>query len=63
MNPLYNTMLAAYPQTTPNERHNAQIEVAQQIVLAGLARIISLTVVTTTTKGYMLSIPSVLLSS
>ena len=38
MNPLYNTMLAAYPQTTPNERHNAQIEVAQQIVLAGLAR-------------------------
>ena len=38
MNPIYNTMLAAYPQTTPNERHNAQIEVAQQIVLAGLAR-------------------------
>ena len=38
MNPLYNTMLAAYPRTTPNERHNAQIEVAQQIVLAGLAR-------------------------
>lgn len=38
MNPLYNTMLVAYPQTTPNERHNAQIEVAQQIVLAGLAR-------------------------
>ena len=38
MSPIYNTMLAAYPQTTPNERHNAQIEVAQQIVLAGLAR-------------------------
>ena len=38
MNPIYNTMLAAYPQTTPNERHNAQIEVAQQVVLAGLAR-------------------------
>ena len=38
MNPIYNTMLAAYPLTTPNERHNAQIEVAQQIVLAGLAR-------------------------
>lgn len=38
MNPIYNAMLAAYPQTTPNERHNAQIEVAQQIVLAGLAR-------------------------
>lgn len=38
MNPIYNTMLAAYPQTTPNELHNAQIEVAQQIVLAGLAR-------------------------
>lgn len=38
MNTIYNTMLAAYPQSTPNERHNAQIEVAQQIVLAGLAR-------------------------
>ena len=38
MNPIYNAMLAAYLQTTPNERHNAQIEVAQQIVLAGLAR-------------------------
>ncbi|MBO6074960.1 MAG: nucleotidyl transferase AbiEii/AbiGii toxin family protein, partial [Paludibacteraceae bacterium] len=31
-------MLAAYPQQTAQQQHNARIEVAQQIVLAGLAR-------------------------
>ena len=35
---IYDQMLAAYPQQTAQQQHNARIEVAQQIVLAGLAR-------------------------
>lgn len=35
---IYEQMLAAYPQQTAQQQHNARIEVAQQIVLAGLAR-------------------------
>ncbi len=35
---IYDQMLAAYPQQTEKQQHNARIEVAQQIVLAGLAR-------------------------
>ncbi len=35
---IYDQMLAAYPQQTAQHQHNARIEVAQQIVLAGLAR-------------------------
>ena len=35
---VYDQMLAAYPQQTEKQQHNARIEVAQQIVLAGLAR-------------------------
>jgi len=35
---VYDQMLAAYPQQTAQQQHNARIEVAQQIVLAGLAR-------------------------
>ena len=35
---IYDQMLAAYPQGTEHQEHNARIEVAQQIVLAGLAR-------------------------
>ena len=35
---IYDQMLAAYPQHTAQQQHNARIEVAQQIVLAGLAR-------------------------
>lgn len=35
---IYDQMLAAYPQQTEEQQHNARIEVAQQIVLAGLAR-------------------------
>ena len=35
---IYDQMLAAYPQETETQQHNARIEVAQQIVLAGLAR-------------------------
>lgn len=35
---VYEQMLAAYPQQTAQQQHNARIEVAQQIVLAGLAR-------------------------
>ena len=38
MNTLYDNMLSAYPRANSTELHNAQIEVAQQIVLAGLAR-------------------------
>ena len=35
---IYDQMLAAYPQETEQQKHNARIEAAQQIVLAGLAR-------------------------
>ena len=35
---IYDQMLAAYPQQNDQQIHNARIEVAQQIVLAGLAR-------------------------
>lgn len=35
---IYDQMLAAYPQQTVQQQHNARIEVAQQIVLSGLAR-------------------------
>lgn len=35
---VYDQMLAAYPQQTAQQQHNAHIEVAQQIVVAGLAR-------------------------
>lgn len=35
---VYDQMLAAYPQQTAQQQHNARIEVAQQIVVAGLAR-------------------------
>ncbi len=35
---IYDQMLAAYPQETEQQKHNARIEVAQLIVLAGLAR-------------------------
>ena len=35
---IYDQMLAAYPQETEQQKHNARIETAQQIVLAGLAR-------------------------
>lgn len=35
---IYDQMLAVYPQQTEKQQHNARIEVAQQIVLAGLAR-------------------------
>ena len=30
---IYDQMLAAYPQQTAQQQHNARIEVAQQIVL------------------------------
>lgn len=35
---IYEQMLAAYPQQTAQQQHNARIEVAQKIALAGLAR-------------------------
>ncbi len=35
-NPIYETMLSAYPTTTPHERLNAAFEVCQQVILAGL---------------------------
>ena len=35
---IYEQMPAAYPQQTAQQQHNARIEIAQQIVLAGLAR-------------------------
>lgn len=35
---IYEQMLGAYPQQTAQQQHNARIEVAQKIALAGLAR-------------------------
>jgi len=35
---IYEQMLSAYPQQDERQTHNARIEVAQQIILAGLAR-------------------------